>query len=119
MNSLYLATVPDFATRGGYGGLLCVTRFIVVDDGKALRRVKCDATGITSPAAPWMQELYLDNTQTSKMADYKSYLAANILSEDRVVCTFSACELLDANSCQITYRLLSRALKINVNAAKE
>ncbi|TVY44426.1 DNA polymerase delta subunit [Lachnellula occidentalis] len=37
------------------------------------------------------------------MADYKSYLAASILTEDKVV----------------TYRLLSRALKVHVNAAKE
>ncbi|KIN00190.1 hypothetical protein OIDMADRAFT_54790 [Oidiodendron maius Zn] len=37
------------------------------------------------------------------MEDYKNYLAANVLSEDRV----------------ISYRLLSRALKVNVNSAKE
>ncbi|TAQ86970.1 hypothetical protein B7494_g4705 [Chlorociboria aeruginascens] len=37
------------------------------------------------------------------MADYKNYLAGAILTEDRV----------------ITYRLLSRALKVNVNSAKE
>ncbi|EPE24354.1 hypothetical protein GLAREA_08206 [Glarea lozoyensis ATCC 20868] len=37
------------------------------------------------------------------MADYKSYLAASILTEDKIV----------------TYRLLSRALKVHVNAAKE
>ncbi|KAM3080477.1 CDC27 protein [Clarireedia jacksonii] len=37
------------------------------------------------------------------MADYKSYLAANILTEDKIV----------------TYRLLSRALKIHTNTAKE
>ncbi|KAF4610413.1 hypothetical protein G7Y89_g15704 [Cudoniella acicularis] len=37
------------------------------------------------------------------MADYKTYLAASILTEDKVV----------------TYRLLSRALKVHVNAAKE
>ncbi|TVY53496.1 hypothetical protein LCER1_G003020 [Lachnellula cervina] len=37
------------------------------------------------------------------MADYKSYLAASILTEDKVV----------------TYRLLSRALKVHVNAAKD
>ncbi|RFU26597.1 hypothetical protein B7463_g9733, partial [Scytalidium lignicola] len=37
------------------------------------------------------------------MADYKSYLAARILSEDQAV----------------TYRLLSRALKVNVNTAKQ
>ncbi|TVY43253.1 DNA polymerase delta subunit [Lachnellula subtilissima] len=37
------------------------------------------------------------------MADYRSYLAASILTEDKVV----------------TYRLLSRALKVHVNAAKE
>ncbi|APA12841.1 hypothetical protein sscle_10g076110 [Sclerotinia sclerotiorum 1980 UF-70] len=37
------------------------------------------------------------------MADYRSYLAASILTEDKVV----------------TYRLLSRVLNIHVNAAKE
>ncbi|CZR63295.1 uncharacterized protein PAC_13192 [Phialocephala subalpina] len=37
------------------------------------------------------------------MADYKTYLASSILTEDKIV----------------TYRLLSRALKVNVNAAKE
>ncbi|RKF58794.1 hypothetical protein GcC1_180016 [Golovinomyces cichoracearum] len=37
------------------------------------------------------------------MSDYKTYLAANILTEQKVV----------------TYRLLSRALKVHVNTAKE
>ncbi|KUJ07035.1 uncharacterized protein LY89DRAFT_790120 [Mollisia scopiformis] len=37
------------------------------------------------------------------MADYKTYLASSILTEDKIV----------------SYRLLSRALKVNVNAAKE
>ncbi|KAE9371793.1 hypothetical protein N431DRAFT_484249 [Stipitochalara longipes BDJ] len=37
------------------------------------------------------------------MADYKMYLASSILTEDKV----------------ITYRILSRALKVHVNAAKE
>ncbi|KAJ8067777.1 hypothetical protein OCU04_003378 [Sclerotinia nivalis] len=37
------------------------------------------------------------------MADFRSYLAASILTEDKVV----------------TYRLLSRVLKVHVNAAKE
>ncbi|RDL40011.1 Uncharacterized protein BP5553_04351 [Venustampulla echinocandica] len=37
------------------------------------------------------------------MADYKNYLAARILTEDKVV----------------TYRLLSRAVKVHVNTAKE
>ncbi|CAD6448749.1 6806d994-e46a-4318-bff7-36fbd8e02c57 [Sclerotinia trifoliorum] len=37
------------------------------------------------------------------MADFKSYLAASILTEDKLV----------------TYRLLSRVLKVHVNAAKE
>ncbi|PQE03639.1 hypothetical protein CJF30_00006301 [Rutstroemia sp. NJR-2017a BBW] len=37
------------------------------------------------------------------MADYKTYLAASILTEDKIV----------------TYRLLSRVLKIHTNAAKE
>ncbi|KAF7860420.1 hypothetical protein EAF04_008546 [Stromatinia cepivora] len=37
------------------------------------------------------------------MADFKSYLAASILTEDNIV----------------TYRLLSRVLKVHVNAAKE
>ncbi|RAL65750.1 hypothetical protein DID88_005416 [Monilinia fructigena] len=37
------------------------------------------------------------------MADFKNYLAASILTEDKVV----------------TYRLLSRVLKVHVNAAKE
>lgn len=55
-------------------------------------------------------------------SDYGTYLAANILNEDRIVHhanpTFSS-DSVYANVRQVTYRLLSRALKVHVNIAKE
>ncbi len=54
------------------------------------------------------------------MADYKMYLASSILTEDKVVCVSHVVDVLKGlTSLQITYRLLSRALKVHVNVAKE
>jgi hypothetical protein len=56
----------------------------------------------------------------STMADYKMYLASRILTEDKVVCVYLGVGILKGlTGLQITYRLLSRALKIHVNVAKE
>lgn len=56
-------------------------------------------------------------------SDYGTYLAANILNEDRIV-NIMPTQLFSSspvytNVCQVTYRLLSRALKVHVNIAKE
>jgi hypothetical protein len=56
----------------------------------------------------------------STMADYKMYLASSILTEDKVVRVCLGVGILKGlTSLQITYRLLSRALKVHVNVAKE
>lgn len=56
----------------------------------------------------------------STMADYKMYLASSILTEDKVVCVCLRVDILKGlTGLQITYRLLSRALKVHVNVGKE
>jgi hypothetical protein len=60
--------------------------------------------------------------QISKMrSDYREYLAANILSEDRAVSfiTPRIPKIIVLIIGQVMYRLLSRALKVHVNTAKE
>ena len=48
------------------------------------------------------------------------YLASTILTEDKVVGVCLGVDFLKGlTSLQITYRLLSRALKVHVNVAKE
>lgn len=50
---------------------------------------------------------------------YKEYLAARVISENRPVCFRLQHWASDAHSSQVTYRLLSRALKVHVNVAKQ
>jgi hypothetical protein len=58
--------------------------------------------------------------QISIMApDYKTYLAAQILSEEGVVCYSFDVVMAALMPLQITYRLLSKALKVHVNSAKQ
>lgn len=54
-------------------------------------------------------------------ARYKEYLAMNVLNEGQIVCSpwASLPKVCLANRTQVSYRALSRALKVHVNAAKE
>lgn len=49
---------------------------------------------------------------------YKEYLATRVLTENQPVSMFDM-DFALADSSQITYRLLSRALNVNVNIAKQ
>ena len=54
------------------------------------------------------------------MEDYKKFLAEQILTEDKVVCvTFPSPEIPTLTRGQVSYRLLSRAMKVHVNTAKQ
>lgn len=58
------------------------------------------------------------------MEEHKKFLADRLLSEERPVrrsphCYWRDEELATSNRLQITYRLLSRALDVHVNTAKE
>lgn len=55
------------------------------------------------------------------MADtkYKDYLAARILTESRPVSsTYTMESFFTADAFKVTYKLLSRALQVNVSVAK-
>jgi DNA polymerase delta subunit 3 len=51
--------------------------------------------------------------------DYNEYLAANILNEQQYVRTTIPPIESDTDHTQVTYRLLSRALKVHSNLAKQ
>lgn len=55
------------------------------------------------------------------MADYKTYLATNILTEDKTVdySYILRTQKICLTAIKVSYRLLSRALKVHVNTAKE
>lgn len=57
------------------------------------------------------------------MADYKTYLAEQVLSDDKIVRRPSPRLHLDPGHKlmfpKVTYRTLSRALKVHVNTAKQ
>jgi hypothetical protein len=50
---------------------------------------------------------------------YRDYLAARVLAENKPVsCPSTAVLHYCSNTCQVTYRLLSRALTVDVSSAK-
>jgi hypothetical protein len=52
--------------------------------------------------------------------DYTEYLAANVLNEAQVVSIVKVdYSKMCADTRQVTYRLLSRAIKVHVNLAKQ
>lgn len=55
------------------------------------------------------------------MEDFKNHLADQILSEEKIVSLVSFQEYTNnvSNVLQVTYRALSRALRVNVNVAKQ
>jgi hypothetical protein len=65
--------------------------------------------------------LLLQTSINENMAtDYKTYLAANVLNDDKTVGIISGLFSTFLLSCiQVHYRLLSRAMKVHVNVAKE
>lgn len=61
-----------------------------------------------------------DSYKSLSMSDYRTFLAANILSEEKVVSSqISLCPCGNTYTLKVTYRLLSRALKVDVNKAKK
>lgn len=51
--------------------------------------------------------------------DYKRFLAENVLSERRTVCFRFLLSAVCMLILQVTYRLLSRALRVHCNLAKQ
>ena len=55
------------------------------------------------------------------MGSYTKYLVDNVLSEDKTVRLLADTPVMTmvSDSLQVTYRLLSRALKVHANTAKQ